>query len=80
MTRSISERGAKTWRLMVFAFFGGEGATFRLTTAYISRSPDEILLKRFVHGCVPCFLNRYLFSDPNRCSFIKEANGEYKYT
>ena len=27
MTRSVSERGAKTWRLMVFAFFGGEAAT-----------------------------------------------------
>lgn len=64
MTRSISERGAKTWRLMVFAFFGGEAATFRLTTAYITRSLDEILLKRFVHGCVPCFLNRYLFFRP----------------
>ena len=74
MTRSISERGAKTWRLMVFAFFGGEAATLRLTTAYITRSLDEILLKRFVHGCVPCFLNRYLFSDVNRCSFFKEAN------
>ena len=35
MTRSISERGAKTLRLMVFAFFGGEAATFRLTTVYL---------------------------------------------
>lgn len=48
------------------------GATFRLTTAYITRSLEEILLKRFVHGCVPCFPCFPCFSDSNRCSFFKE--------
>ena len=48
MTRSISERGAKTWRLMVYCiclFWRGGGYFSRLTTAYISRLLDEIPLE-----------------------------------
>ena len=76
MTRSISERGAKTWRLMVFAFFGGEAATFRLTTAYIFRSLDEeirALLCAMLSKPLPFFQTQIV-------AHSLKKRTEYKYT